>query len=571
MKIRYTTWDGSQEVRLDPEEVFDRLAEHLSSTDDVSEALDRLLREGLEGDAFQVVGADELADEVRRAIQELYDRFNLDRSLERPWSDFEDVVAMEEDAASRLDDAAGRRRRKQELDELPRVLEEAISAMAARPFGDEDARRAFEDLSERGDDISRVDRFQRRFREQFRGPESLDFDATLEMIDRFERLREVERALREGDLDSLDGDTLASLLGSGFARNAGRLLQLQRILVEAGYVTSKGDKAVLSAKGARRLGRLALREILAELLPDASGRHDTRRRGPSERMTEDVRPYEYGDPMNIDVAATLRAALARGAATSDEGEAARGASAPDESSGTRDRPGARGFSGAREASGTREASHRRVVLDPRDLHVKETQRATRTSTVLLLDMSWSMSWEGRFAAAKKVALALETLMRTRFPRDWFGMVGFYTRAVELRPADLAEVTWNMGDPFTNLQDGLRLATRLLDRHPAATRQMIVITDGQPTAYFDEGRLFCEWPMSAGGISSRATIETLKEVERVTRKGIRINTFMLDDSPTLRSFVQRMTTINRGRAFYTTPDQLGRFVLVDQVGKKKRIL
>ena len=538
MKIRYTIWDGSQEVHLDPEAVFDRLAGHLSSTDDVSEALDRLLREGLDGDSFQVVGAEQLADEVRRAIQELYDRFNLDRSLERPWSDLEDVVAMEEDAASRLEEAAERRRRRQELDELPRILEEAMSAMAARPFGDEDARRAFEDLSERSDDISRVDRFQRRFREQFRGPESLDFDATLEMMDRFERLREVERALREGDLDALDGDALSSLLGGAFAENAAKLRQVMRVLVEAGYVTSKGGRTVLSAKGARRLGRLALREILAELLPDASGRHDTRRRGPSERQTEDARPYEYGDPMNIDVAATLRAALARG---------------------------------GREGPGVEEGSPRRVVLDPRDLHVKETQRATRTSTVLLLDMSWSMSWEGRFAAAKKVALALETLMRTRFPRDWFGMVGFYTRAVELRPADLAEVTWNMGDPFTNLQDGLRLATRLLDRHPAATRQMIVITDGQPTAYFDQGRLFCEWPMSAGGISSRATIETLKEVERVTRKGIRINTFMLDDSPTLRSFVQRMTTINRGRAFYTTPDQLGRFVLVDHVGKKKRIL
>jgi uncharacterized protein with von Willebrand factor type A (vWA) domain len=162
-------------------------------------------------------------------------------------------------------------------------------------------------------------------------------------------------------------------------------------------------------------------------------------------------------------------------------------------------------------------------------------------------------------------------MRTRYPRDYFGMVGFYTRAVELKPSDLAEVTWNMGDPFTNLQDGLRVASGLLDRHPATTQQMIVITDGQPTAYFSEGRLFCEWPMSVGGISSRATVETLKEVERVTRKGMRINTFMLDDSPLLRAFVQRMTSINRGRAFYTTPGQLGHFVLVDHVGKRRKIL
>jgi uncharacterized protein with von Willebrand factor type A (vWA) domain len=189
--------------------------------------------------------------------------------------------------------------------------------------------------------------------------------------------------------------------------------------------------------------------------------------------------------------------------------------------------------------------------------------------VLLLDMSWSMSWEGRFAAAKRVALALESLIRTRFPRDYFGIVGFYTRAVELRLADLPEASWNMGDPFTNLQDGLRLASRLLARHPSNNRQMIVVTDGQPTAYFAAGRLHCEWPLSFGGISVRAANETLREVERVTRQGVVINTFMLDDSPSLRAFVERLTRINKGRALYTSPDRLGEYLLVDYVAKKRK--
>ena len=114
----------------------------------------------------------------------------------------------------------------------------------------------------------------------------------------------------------------------------------------------------------------------------------------------------------------------------------------------------------------------------------------------------------------------------------------------------------MGDPFTNLQDGLRLAAELLARHPSSNQHIIVITDGQPTAYFSRGRLYCEWPLSFGGISMRAAQETLKEVERVTRRGITINTFMLDDSPSLRAFVERMTRINRGRALYTRPDRLG---------------
>src|SRR6185436_14860757 len=104
-----------------------------------------------------------------------------------------------------------------------------------------------------------------------------------------------------------------------------------------------------------------------------------------------------------------------------------------------------------------------LELHPDDFEIFATNFATSTSTVLLLDMSWSMSWEGRFAAAKKVALALETLIRSRFPRDYFSIVGFYTRAVELKLKDLPEASWNMGDPFTNLQDGLRLAGELLAR------------------------------------------------------------------------------------------------------------
>ena len=127
----------------------------------------------------------------------------------------------------------------------------------------------------------------------------------------------------------------------------------------------------------------------------------------------------------------------------------------------------------------------------------------------------------------------------------------------------------MGDPFTNLQDGLRLASDLLGRHPSNNQHIIVITDGQPTAYFSRGRLYCEWPLSFGGISMRAAQETLKEVERVTRKGITINTFMLDDSPSLRAFVERMTRINKGRALYTRPDRLGEYLLVDYIGKKRK--
>ena len=190
---------------------------------------------------------------------------------------------------------------------------------------------------------------------------------------------------------------------------------------------------------------------------------------------DEVKPYAFGDPLNLNLVSTLKHALTR-------------------------KPGVP------------------LQLDPGDFEIYENDYGSSSSTVLCLDMSWSMSWEGRFAAAKKVALALETLIRTKFPRDFFSIVGFFTRAVELKLKELPEASWNMGDPFTNLQDGLRLAADLLGRHPSRNQHIIVITDGQPTAYFLNKRLYCEWPLSFGGISMRAAQETLKEVERVTRRG-----------------------------------------------------
>src|SRR5262249_4541909 len=150
---------------------------------------------------------------------------------------------------------------------------------------------------------------------------------------------------------------------------------------------------------------------------------------------EETKTYRHGDALELHLVATLKKALAR-------------------------RPG--------------------TPLDvrPNDFEVYAADHTTSTSTVLLLDMSWSMSWEGRFAAAKKVAMAMESLIPSKYPRDYFAIVGFFTRAVELKLRDLPEASWNMGDPFTNLQDGLRLAAELLARHPSNNQHVIVITDGQ---------------------------------------------------------------------------------------------
>jgi uncharacterized protein with von Willebrand factor type A (vWA) domain len=321
-------------------------------------------------------------------------------------------------------------------------------------------------------------------------------------------------------------DDLRQMLGQQAEQDFRNLRQVMLLLEEGGYMVQKGEHMALSPKGVRRIGQLALRDIYQGLLKDRGGSHTTDHRGITEIRPDETRSYSYGDPLNLNLVATLKHALAR-------------------------RPGVP------------------LALEPADFEVYENDYASSSSTVLCLDMSWSMSWEGRFAAAKKVAMAMETLIRSKFPRDFFSIVGFFTRAVELKLKDLPEASWNMGDPFTNLQDGLRLASDLLGRHPSRNQHIIVITDGQPTAYFLNKRLYCEWPLSFGGISMRAAQETLKEVERVTRKGITINTFMLDDSPSLRAFVEKMTQINRGRALYTRPDHLGEYMLVDYLSKRRK--
>ena len=136
--------------------------------------------------------------------------------------------------------------------------------------------------------------------------------------------------------------------------------------------------------------------------------------------------------------------------------------------------------------------------------------------------------------------------------------------------DLPEASWDMGEPFTNLQEGLMLAERLIARNPSPSAQVLVITDGQPTAYFRGRQLHVEWPMGFGGVSPHAAAETLKQVRRITSRGVTINTFMLDASPELVSFVESMTRINKGRALYTQPSRLGSYVMVDYLSRRRTL-
>jgi len=518
LTVRYTEWDGSQQLRLSPDKIFEKFAEILSYTDDAGQARDWLLRNGLETDSIRIVGVDELLEMVRDEMRRRQSQYNIDHALD--------------DLRERLDDAVEEEQnrrgpeRSDRLDRLPRSLSAALTELDEHSFADDDARAVQRELREELDDIRRVEDFQREYGDLFDGPESLDYDEALELIGEMARLKQIEESLVSGNLPQIADDDVSDLLGEGAAQDLRNLRQVLLLLDGSGYLAQREGRVKLSPKGTRKIGQLALRDIYQAMMRDRAGGHSSDHRGLSEPRPERTRRYRYGDPLRLDVVRTLRNAMSRGSVDP-------------------------------------------IAIHPDDFEIQETVHLTTSSTVLLLDMSWSMSWEGRFAAGKRVAMAMESLIRTRFPRDYFAVVGFYTRATELRPKDLPETSWNMGDPFTNLQDGLRLGRELLRRHPSPNQYMIVITDGQPTAYFSRGRLYCEWPLSFGGLSMRAARETLKEVERVTRQGIVINTFMLDDSPSLRSFVEQMTRINKGRALFTRPDRLGEYLLVDYIAHKRK--
>ncbi|MGP1675068.1 MAG: vWA domain-containing protein [Candidatus Limnocylindrales bacterium] len=375
-------------------------------------------------------------------------------------------------------------------------------------------------------------------RVRFGGDESLSLDGALDQIGRLQAMERMEDALTDiegpGDLGRIDRDELRSLMGDDAVRDLDVLDDLARRLEEAGYLTRDGDRLELTPRGTRRIGQQVLDDLFARLERDAFGGHRIDRAGRGGEREETTKPYEFGDPFHLDLRGTLGNALAR----EENAPAVRAARAAD--------------------------GDRAVHLAPTDFEVFRTEQQTRTATVLLVDMSRSMLLRGCFLAAKKVAVALDTLIRTQYPRDHLTVIGFAYFAREIRPGALAELTWHGYEYGTNLQHGLLLARRILARQAAANKEIVVITDGEPTAHFEGGQVEFSYPPTRRTIS-----ETLREVQRCTKEGITINTFMLERSRALTEFVAHMTKLNRGRAFYATPERLGEYVLVDFVGRRSK--
>jgi uncharacterized protein with von Willebrand factor type A (vWA) domain len=348
--------------------------------------------------------------------------------------------------------------------------------------------------------------------------------STLEELGDLDRLEQLLRnAANPGALAEADIERARELIGDDAARSLEELGRLTRMLQDAGLIDQREGRLELTPKGLRRIGRNALHDLFQKLARDKLGRHELERSGAGHERTYETKAYEFGDPFNLHIGRTVRNAVAR-----------TGGGTP-------------------------------VRLHPDDFEVERTEHIVRSSTVLMLDLSLSMPMRDNFLAAKKVAMALHSLISTQFPRDYLGLVGFSEVAREIRPQDLPEVSWDFVYG-TNMQHGFQISRRLLARQ-AGTKQIIMITDGEPTAHFEPGmpEPFFSYP------PVRETVDaTLREVVRCTRDGIRINTFMLDPNGHLRSFVEKLTRLNRGRAFFTSPETLGDYVLVDFIEQKREM-
>ncbi|MEM8620823.1 MAG: hypothetical protein AAGF73_13985 [Actinomycetota bacterium] len=363
----------------------------------------------------------------------------------------------------------------------------------------------------------------------FEGQDPMGFGDAMQAMQELGELDQLENLLRNASspaaLAEADMDRVRDLLGDDAARSLERLAELTKMLEEAGLIEQKEGRLELTPKGLRKIGSNALRELFAKLAKDTLGQHDTNPLGHGHERTYDTKPYEYGDPFELDLNRTIRNAL-------------------------------------RRTSGDGASSGPPIRLSPEDFEIERTEHLTRSSTVLMLDLSLSMPMRDNFLPAKKVAMALHHLIASQFPRDYLGLVGFSETARILTAEQLPEVSWDFVYG-TNMHHGFTLARSLLAKQ-TGTKQIIMITDGEPTAHITaDGHPFFSYP------PVRETVEaTLREVLRCTKEQIRINTFGLGADGSLRAFIEQMTEINRGRAFFTTPENLGDYVLVDFIQGKR---
>ncbi len=549
---RYSRWDGTQSPGdLAGDSVFDRLVDDLVEHGDADQALRRLMQRGfLNGPGDRVKGLRELLERSRKKRSELageaFSRMHESLAGASP-----EALERARQMLAALNDLVEHRRAGQdvgaEFDQFmrefgdmvpgrPRDVDELMEALgrqmaeARAVLGSMSAaqRAQLAELSEAilaGD--GEMERELARLAANLAGtplagdPMAMSLvvgpagSVAADLADLGDLEQLLAGAPSPGALAEVDIERARQILGEEDARSLGALSSMARRLRESGLVEQKEGRLRLTPRGLRRIGDRALADLYSRIERFRSGQHPVGRPGPGHERSGETRPYQWGDQFNLSIERTLRNAV------------------------TRQGPGSP------------------VRLLPEDFEVEQTESLTRSATVIMLDLSLSMPMRDNFLAAKKMAMALHALISGRFPTDYLGIVGFSRAAREIAFRDLPEVSWDY-DWGTNIQHGLLLSRRMLS-HQRGTKQVIMVTDGEPTAHWPAG---APEPVFAYPPTQETVEATLVEVARCAREGVQVNTFALDADGHLRHFVEQMARLNRGRAFFTSPESLGDYVLVD---------
>ncbi|HLF07855.1 MAG TPA: VWA domain-containing protein [Dehalococcoidia bacterium] len=531
----------------DPGGMLTALNDYEFMDDGAREAFQELLRELQQqflGNLFQGLqeGMQRLTPEDLSRLREMTQALNrlLEQRLRGEEGDFADFMARFGDlfpGVESLDDLMSQMQRQTAaMDSLlqslgptqRRALQEMLDALLQ-----DDRLRA--DLARLGALLQRLNPDGPRGQGfLFSGDEPLALGEALRLMGHLgdmERLdRQLSQAMRELDPSVVDRRLMEELLGREAMEMLEELQRITQVMEEAGFIRDTGRDIELTPKAIRALGNKALRDIFAEIHKSRFANHDAKNAGLGLEREEDTKLYEFGDPFHVDIQATLRNALLR------------------------------------NGTGTP------VVLSPADLEVYRTRFLTQAATVILLDMSYSMVGTGAFREGKKVAFALNSLIKAQFPKDALFLVVFSYYARELDPLRLLQSDWVEYGGGTNIQEGLQTARKILRGNRADTKQIILITDGYPTTFTEERREGWSGSFrSPGRRTGQAVEETLKEVKRCTQDDITINTFMMARDSVLVDFVHEMMRMNRGRAFFARPGQLGSYLLVDYLRNKRKVI